>query len=160
MLTQTCISDALSCNVSVDCYVNTNIYIWCTKLGPDSLDFWPVCHLYTYGLTQMLWNLAVHITILVKASCRTAVSSLLSVLFFLSVKCMHVWVCVCVCLCLCVCLHVCVCVCVSVCVYVHVCVCVCVCVYVCMHMCACVCVCVSVIIKVFSTGKKSLQDDQ
>ena len=35
--------------------------IQCTKLGSDALNFPPVHHPYIYGLTQMHYNLAVHI---------------------------------------------------------------------------------------------------
>ena len=76
-------------------WLRSNIHITCIQLRPDSLDFWPMCHSYIYGLTQMLWNVAVHAVVLVSASGQSVLLSVFS------------RVCVCVHACVCVCVHVC-----------------------------------------------------
>ena len=75
----------------------TNMRIWYSKLGLDTLNFQPV-HFYAYDFTQAHWNLVGCVTIQVTiiVSCKDETDN----------DTAHKWVsesvCVCVCVCVCV----------------------------------------------------------
>ena len=73
-------------------------------MGPDAMNFWPVCHPYTSDLTQTHRNLAVCITILAPVSvAQLCQCYCLHLLFSVCVEGVRACVCVCIRVCVCVC---------------------------------------------------------